>query len=133
MRAENPPSSHSALLLATACSGVLLAGVVGLRAQPKITALSPDWIQRGTTLEVNFTGEGLGSVTGFVFSGESGLSAVTVVESNPPPSVTVESASKGIAAQPTSARDRTKSLRARITAASDAPLGIREEIGRAHV
>jgi hypothetical protein len=48
------------------------------------------------------------------------------VESNPPPVVTVESAAKGIVAASPAARDRNKSLRARITATSDAPLGVRE-------
>jgi hypothetical protein len=95
-------------------------------AQPKITSLSPDWIQRGTTLDVNFAGEGLNSVTGFVFSGDSGLSATVIVESNPPPSVTVESTSKTIAVAASGGRDRNKSLRARIVAASDAALGVRE-------
>ena len=35
-------------------------------AQPKITSLSPDWIQRGATLTVTFAGDNLGSVTGLV-------------------------------------------------------------------
>jgi hypothetical protein len=95
-------------------------------AQPKIASISPDWIQRGSSLEVKIAGEGLGSVTGFVFSGEAGLSATVIVESNPPPTVSVESASKGIVVAPSGGRDRNKSLRARLTAASDAPLGLRE-------
>lgn len=95
-------------------------------AQPKIASVSPDWVQRGATLDVTFAGEGLNSVTGFVFSGESGLSASIVIESNPPPSVTIESTSKSIAVAATGGRDRNKSLRARITAETDAPLGVRE-------
>ena len=77
-------------------------------------------------MEVRIAGSGLDSVTGFVFSGESGLSATVIVESNPPPVVTVESASKGIVAASPSVRDRNKSLRARITAAGNASLGMRE-------
>jgi len=95
-------------------------------AQPKTTSVAPDWIQRGATLDVTFAGEGLSSVTGFVFSGESGLSATVIIESNPPPTVTVESASKGIAVAATGGRDRNKSLRAQITATADASLGNRE-------
>jgi hypothetical protein len=95
-------------------------------AQPKITSISPDWIQRGSSLEVKIAGEGLSSVTGFVFNGEAGLSATVIVESNPPPTVTVESAAKGIVVAPSGGRDRNKSLRAHLTAASDAPLGVRE-------
>jgi hypothetical protein len=105
---------------------VILFFVPTAFAQPKITSISPDWVQRGATLDVTLAGEGLNSVTGFVFSGESGLSASIVIESNPPPSVTVESASKGIAVAATSGRDRNKSLRARIIAVTDAPLGVRE-------
>ena len=93
--------------------------------QPKITSLSPDWIQRGVTLDVKFVGEGLNSVTGFVFSGEAGLSATAVAEM-PPPAVTVESTSKTIGVATSGVRDRSKSLRARITAAADATLGVRE-------
>src|SRR2546423_3273706 len=42
---------------------------------PKLTSLSPDWIQRGTSGQIVFSGENLGTVTGFVFSGASGLTA----------------------------------------------------------
>jgi hypothetical protein len=95
-------------------------------AQPKINSLSPDWIQRGATLDVKLAGEGLNSVTGFVFSGEAGLSATVIAEMTPPPAVTVESSSKSIGVAASGARDRSKSLRARIIAAADAPLGVRE-------
>ncbi len=120
--ALNVPGWRPALLLL----GALIALPFSLLAQPKITSIAPDWIQRGAALEVNIAGEGLGSVTGLVFSGESGLSATIIVVSNPPPSVTVESSSKGIGVAATGAKDRSKSLRARITAAPDAPLGGRE-------
>jgi hypothetical protein len=95
-------------------------------AQPKINSLSPDWIQRGATLDVNFAGEGLGSVTGFVFIGEAGLSATVIAESNPPPAVTVESTSKSIGVAGAGQRDRSKSLKARVAAGADASLGTRE-------
>ena len=70
-------------------------------AQPKITSLSADWIQRGAILTVTIAGEKLGSVTVLLFSGEAGLSATIVVETSPPPSITVESAAKSIAAATT--------------------------------
>ncbi len=120
--AVNAPVWNPALLLL----GALLALPFSSFAQPKITSIAPDWIQRGAALEVNFAGEGLGSVTGLVFSGESGLSATVIVVSNPPPAVTVESSSKGIGVAAAGARDRSKSLRVRIAAAVDAPLGGRE-------
>ena len=95
-------------------------------AQPKITSLSPDWIQRGATLTVTLAGDNLGSVTGLVFSGESGLSGSIVIETNPPPAVTIESTSKAITTTAASPRDRSKSIQARLTAAADASLGVRE-------
>src|SRR5688572_27939769 len=95
-------------------------------AQPKITSIAPDWVQRGGSVEVRFAGEGLSSVTGLVFSGESGLSATVLVVTTPPPSITVESSSKGIGVATAGARDQSKSLRARIAATSDAALGVRE-------
>lgn len=95
-------------------------------AQPKITSLSPDWIQRGATLTVTLAGENLSSVTGLVFSGESGLSGSIIVETSPPPAITIESAAKAITTTAASPRDRNKSIQARLTAAADAPLGLRE-------
>lgn len=104
----------------------MVAGPWLALAQPKITSLSPDWIQRGTTLTVTFAGDNLGSVTGVVFSGEAGLSASVIVETSPPPAITIESASKAITTTTASLRDGSKSLRARITAVGDMPLGLRE-------
>ena len=95
-------------------------------SQPKITSLSPDWIQRGATLTVTIAGDNLGSVTGLVFSGDSGLSGRIVVETNQPPPVTIESTSKAITTATANPRDRSKSFQARITVAAEAPLGVRE-------
>lgn len=95
-------------------------------AQPKITSLSPDWAQRGTTLTVTFAGEKLGSVTGLVFSGEAGLSASIVAEAAPPPTISVESAAKGITALAPAARDTGKTLKASIAVSPEAALGERE-------
>jgi hypothetical protein len=110
------------LLLALVC--LILA--FNVSAQPKLTSVSPNWIQRGATLNITVAGESLGSVTGFVFSGEFGLSASVIIESNPPPTVTVESAAKGIAVATTPVRDRNKSFQARLSATADAALGDRE-------
>ena len=104
----------------------VMASSLNAFAQSKINSLSPDWIQRGATLDVKFVGEGLNSVTGFVFSGEAGLSAMVIAEMTPPPAITVESASKAIGVAIPATADRSKSLRARITAAVNAPLGVRE-------
>src|SRR5437867_2912226 len=48
---------------------------------PKLNSMSAEWIQRGTTIEVTFIGENLGSAKSFLFSGETGLTATNV----PPP------------------------------------------------
>src|SRR5688572_250308 len=112
--ARNPNLAFCALF-------VLLLSCVSILAQPKITSVSPNWIQRGSTLTVTVAGESLSSVTGFVFSGDAGLSGSVILETNPPPSVTVESAAKGIAVASAPARDKNKSFRANITAGSDAP------------
>ncbi len=117
------PGVNSALRIALA---VVVASSFSAFAQPKINSLSPDWIQRGATLDVKLAGEGLNSVTGFVFSGEVGLSAMVIAEMPPPPAITVESTSKSIGVAASGEKDRSKSLRARITAAADAPLGVRE-------
>lgn len=117
------PGINSAIRLGLA---VVVASSFSAFAQPKLISLSPDWIQRGATLDVKFAGEGLNSVTGFVFSGEAGLSATVIADVAPPPAVTVESSSKSIGVATVGEKDRSKSLRARITAAADAPLGVRE-------
>jgi hypothetical protein len=117
------PGINSAIRLGLA---VVVASSFSAFAQPKLISLSPDWIQRGATLDVKFAGEGLNSVTGFVFSGEAGLSATVIADAAPPPAVTVESSSKSIGVATVGEKDRSKSLRARITAAADAPLGVRE-------
>ncbi len=108
-------------------AGILsLAGATPALAQPKINSLSPDWIQRGATLTISITGEKIGLVTGLVFNGEAGLSGEIVVETNPPPAVTVESASKSIGVATTTSPNRSKSIQVRITASAEAALGERE-------
>jgi len=121
---SNGGYSRRLLPLATVVVMFVMAGVA--LAQPKITSISPDWIQRGATLTFTIAGQKLGSVTGLVFNSEAGLSATIVVEAEPPPAVTVESASKSIAVAGPSSRSRGKSIQARITASAGAALGDRE-------
>jgi hypothetical protein len=94
---------------------------------PKINSISPEWIQRGTTVEIVFAGENLGAVTGFIFSGDAGLSASNVPPTAPPkPAITIESNLGGISvAEPAAARDEKK-LVARVTATPEASLNTRE-------
>lgn len=51
-------------------------GAACAQSVPKITGVFPELVQRGASVEVTLRGEGLGSVTGLVFSSGSGL-AVT--------------------------------------------------------
>src|SRR6185436_12209279 len=64
---------------------------------PKLDTLAPEWIQRGTTIEVTFTGTNLAAVNRFIFDGEPGLSATNMpAPAMPKPSVTVEAPGGGI-------------------------------------
>ena len=112
--------------------GILLTTLFGVSAAfaqpvPKLTAISPEWIQRGTTLQVVFTGENLGSVTNFIFSGEPGLSATNVPPPTPAKSVvTIESDLGGISRVDTPPPKDEKRLVASVTASADATMTIRE-------
>ena len=94
---------------------------------PKVNSLSPEWVQRGTTQQIVFTGESLGAVTGFIFSGDPGLSATHVPPAAAPkPAITIESNLGGISvAEPAAAKD-DKKLVANVSATSEAALGARE-------
>jgi hypothetical protein len=110
----------------------LLATAVAAAAQPapKLTAISPEWIQRGTSVEVTLTGDNLGGVTQIIFNGDAGLSA-----SNPPPtapapvkpSVAIESTGGGISlAAPAPPKRNEKKLVVKVMATVDASLAPRE-------
>ena len=101
--------------------GLLLSVRAPASAQPvpKLTSLSPEWIQRGATGQVVFSGENLATVTGFLFSGAPGLTATNVLPAPPPKSaVTIESDLGGISrAEPSPKRD-DKRLVASVTVTS---------------
>jgi hypothetical protein len=94
---------------------------------PKINSLSPEWIQRGMTVDITIAGENLAAATGFLFSGDSGLSATNLPGATPAkPTITIESSLGGISrSEPAPARDDKKVV-ARVTATSDASLTARE-------
>ena len=110
----------------------LLATALVAVAQPapKLTAISPEWIQRGTTIEVTLTGENLGGVTQIIFNGDAGLSATNVPPTAPAaanPSVVVESTGGGITrAEPAAPKRDEKKLVLKVTAPADASLSPRE-------
>src|SRR5262245_60735168 len=87
---------------------------------PKITSVSPEWVQRGTASVIALEGENLSQVNGFILSGDGGVTA-----SNAPPrtySTNLEASRGGIVP----ADSDEKKLRVSVTALSDAPLGARE-------
>jgi hypothetical protein len=94
---------------------------------PKINSLSPEWIQRGTTVDITIAGENLGGATGFVFSGDSGLSASNLPAlMSPKPAITIESTLGGISRTESAPPRDDKRVVARVTAASDVSLTPRE-------
>ena len=110
----------------------LLATALTALAQsaPKLTAISPEWIQRGTTIDITLTGENLGGVTQIIFNGDAGLSATNQPPAAPPPanpSVVVESTGGGITrAEPAAPPRDEKKLVLKVTATADASLSARE-------
>jgi hypothetical protein len=102
----------------------LLAAAQGI---PKINSISPEWIQRGATVDITISGENLGNATGFVFSGEPGLSATNLpAPSMAKPAVTIESTLGGITRTESAPARNDKRVVARITAAENASLVTRE-------
>src|SRR5688572_2221767 len=110
-------------LLATALTAVA-------QPAPKLTAISPEWIQRGTTIDVTLTGENLGGVTQIIFNGDAGLTASNPppsVPAAPKPSVVIESTGGGISlAEPAAPKRDEKKLVLKVTAPADASLSPRE-------
>ncbi|MHB8524375.1 MAG: PPC domain-containing protein [Limisphaerales bacterium] len=110
-------NARSAWLLA-ACLGLLPA-----RAQPlpKISSLSPEWVQRGATAAITIKGENLAGVTRLVFSGDTGLAATLVPSEKSP--VDLESSQGGIT---TGEFKNDKQLKVSVTIGAGAMLGARE-------
>jgi hypothetical protein len=111
---------------------LLFATTLAAVAQPapKLTAISPEWIQRGTTIDVTLTGENLGGVTQIIFNGDAGLVGTNQPPAASPPanpSVVVESTGGGITrAQAAPPPRDDKKLVVKVTATADASLSPRE-------
>lgn len=108
----------------------LLSFSASLFAQPvpKITSVSPEWIQRGASIDLTIVGENLSAVSGFIFNGDPGLSATNIPAASTvaAPAVSIESASGLITrTEPAMAKD-DKRLVVKLTAATNAVLGARE-------
>ena len=103
--------------LRAACCVFVLANAQPL---PKITSVSPDWVQRGATSIVVLEGENLSEVTGFIISGDGGLAATNAAA--PARNAILEGSRGGIVP----ADNDEKRLRVSVTVAPDALLGARE-------
>ena len=106
-----------------------LAPALHAQPAPKLTAISPEWIQRGTTIDVTLTGENLGGVTRILFDGDADLTATNPPPAPPPskPTVVVESTGGGITrAEPAPPPRDQKRLVIKVTAPADASLTPRE-------
>ncbi|MBI3417334.1 MAG: PPC domain-containing protein [Verrucomicrobia bacterium] len=103
-------------------ASVVLASFTAIaQPVPKLTTLSQDWLQRGTTNEITLTGESLAGASRIVFSGDAGLSASIVAPEKP--SVNIEASIGGISTADTS---DDKKLTARFIVPADATLRPRE-------
>jgi len=126
--AERNESGNNCLLLgliALLCLFTVASGFA--QPAPKLNSISPEWIQRGTTVQMIFSGENLGNVTSFIFSGDPGLTATNIPSPAPPkPVVTIESDLGGISLAPPKSGKDDKRLVVSVSATADAPLTIRE-------
>ena len=108
---------------------LIVSGTFAGLAQPapKLNSISPEWIQRGTSVDIVLTGENIGNATGFVFSGDPELSATNIpATASAPPTVTIESASGGITRAEAPRAVDQKRVIARVTASDFTALNPRE-------
>jgi len=105
------------LALLTGLGAAILANA---QPAPKIVSILPDSVQRGTTAVLTVEGENLSDVTGFIFSGDGGLTATNAPA--PPSSVRIESSRGGIV----HADGDEKKLRVSAAVTAEAALGPRE-------
>ena len=94
---------------------------ISLFAQPipKLNSLSPEWVQRGTTVDLALSGENLVPISEFAFSGDEHLAAVVGPPSKP--TVRLEATSGNLFAS--AATNDSKRVSAKLSVASEATLG----------
>ena len=129
-RGKSPftPTMKHRCLSAAAALVSFAAPALFAQTVPKITAISPEWIQRGTTREIVVTGENLGGVTEILFNGDTGLTASNATTPAVPvkSSVQIESTGGGIARVEAAPKRDEKKLLLRVTAGPEASLSARE-------
>jgi hypothetical protein len=112
------------IALAAAC---FLPACAFAQPVPKITSITPEWVQRGTSTEVTIVGENLSGVTDFIFSGTTGLTATNLPPAAAQPSkISIESSSGSITRSEVAAPKDDKRLVVRLTATGEARAGARE-------
>ncbi len=118
-----------ALVALAALAGIVAGTGVQAQPAPKLGAVTPEWIQRGTTIELTLNGENLSGVTEILFDGDPGLSASNAA----PPAIAapaglrVESTGGGIRrVESAAAVQDDKRLVLKVTAAADVSLSPRE-------
>src|SRR5438093_10150657 len=117
--------SASAIAMETWLTTVLLLAPAVLLAQPvpKLSSISPEWIQRGTTQEIVVTGENLSGVAQILFNGDAGLSGTNTPPVTPPkPIITIESTGGGITRAESGATKNEKRLVMKVAATAEAAL-----------
>jgi len=118
---------HAGWMLRAAFAAVLLPVSLTAQPVPKITSISPEWVQRGTSTEITIVGENLSSVADFIFSGATGLSATNIPPAAAAPSkVSIESSSGAIKRSEVAAPKNDKRLVVKLSAGGDARAGARE-------
>src|SRR5262245_41582731 len=114
-------SSRLSILLWLAPAALLAQPV------PKLNSLSPEWIQRGTSIDITLTGDNLGGVTQILFNGDVGLSATNIPPASPPkPSISIESSGGGITRVDPGPKKEEKRLVIKVTAKADGALSPHE-------
>jgi hypothetical protein len=110
------------LFIITALLGCWLFAPGATLAQPvpKLTSISPEWIQRGTATDVTLMGESLAEVTTFAFNADAeDFNAVVAAPAKP--EVRLESTSADVFSSGTPTSD--KRITAKLMISRDAPLG----------
>jgi len=99
-----------------------LGSTASAQPVPKLSSISPQWIQRGTSTEVIVSGENLSDGSEFVFGGDEHLSAVVGALSKP--TVRLEATRGNLFAEDTT--NQGKRVSAKLAVSSEATLGAHE-------
>lgn len=100
---------------------MLVAASAAAQPVPKLNGASRDYVTRGSTVDLVFSGENLAQVREFIVSGESGVTLAIIPVAKP--TVNVESSGGGLS---TVLPPEEKTLIAKLAVAVAAPLGARE-------